>query len=138
MNSIAEEAYVQLTTFTRDGRPKPAPVWIASLGDGRVGFTTGADSWKVRRVQRTARVELRVCDRAGKVSAGAAVVPGEATVATPGEERMVRAAIAAKYGWQVRLIEGIGALARLFGSTVFVSDAAVLIRISPTESSSEG
>ena len=40
MATIAEEAYVRLTTFTRDGTPKQSPVWIAALADGRLGFTT--------------------------------------------------------------------------------------------------
>ena len=127
MNSVGDETYVQLTTFTRDGRPKPAPVWIASLGDGRVGFTTGEDSWKVRRVRHTTRVELRVCDYAGRVPAGAAVIAGQATLGGPEDQQMVRAAIAAKYGWQFHLIEGLGAVAKLFGSAAGAGGAAILI-----------
>ena len=133
MNAIGDESYVQLTTFTRDGCSKPAPVWIAPLGDGRVGFTTGVDSWKARRIRRTPRVELRVCDRAGNISADVDVFIGQATIGTAEEESLVRAAIAAKYGWQFRLIEGIGALARLFGKAALVSNAAVVIRLSPAD-----
>lgn len=30
---IAKSDYLLLTTFTKDGRPKPTPVWAAAEGD---------------------------------------------------------------------------------------------------------
>jgi hypothetical protein len=35
-----------LTTFTKDGRPKPTPIWAAPKHD-RLLAVIGADSWKV-------------------------------------------------------------------------------------------
>ena len=134
MSSVGEEAYVQLTTFTRDGRPKPAPVWIAALADGRVGFTTGGASWKVRRIRQTARVELRPCDRSGNVLPDAPLLTGEAAVAKPADEQAVRSAIHAKYGWQVRLIEAFGALAKLLGSSFGSSGVAIVIELAGEDS----
>jgi hypothetical protein len=37
--SIADEKYVRLTTFTRDGRRKESPVWIAEVDNDALGFT---------------------------------------------------------------------------------------------------
>jgi PPOX class probable F420-dependent enzyme len=134
MQSLGEESYVQLTTFTRDGRPKPAPVWIAQLADGRVGFTTDGTSWKVRRIQKTPRVELRPCDGVGKVLPDAPIVCGEATLASSADDQAIRAAIAAKYGWQFRLIEGFSSLAKLVGSNLGGGGAAIVIRLSSEDS----
>ncbi len=53
--SIAAEKYVSLTTFKKDGTPRPAPVWISDLGDGTMGFTTASSSWKVKRLSSCSR-----------------------------------------------------------------------------------
>ena len=34
MASIADEKYVALTTYKKDGSTKTLPVWIADFGDG--------------------------------------------------------------------------------------------------------
>ena len=80
MHEIAAERYVSLTTFTKDGRPKPTPVWIADLGDDRVGFTTELDSWKVKRIRTTAAVELQPSDMRGRTKDGSSPITGTATV----------------------------------------------------------
>lgn len=64
---VIKAQYVSLTTFTKDGRPKPTPIWIAPDGD-RALVITGRDSWKVKRIRNTPRVTLAVCDRRGKVT----------------------------------------------------------------------
>ncbi|MGI9579008.1 MAG: pyridoxamine 5'-phosphate oxidase family protein [Microthrixaceae bacterium] len=63
--SIGDEKYVSLTTFTKDGRPKPTPVWIATLGGGKIGFTTQADSWKSKRMRNTPSVLVQASDMRG-------------------------------------------------------------------------
>lgn len=44
MTTIADEKYVVLTTFTKDGRAKPTPVWIVPF-EGAAAVWTVADSW---------------------------------------------------------------------------------------------
>ena len=44
MASIADEKYVALTTYKKDGSTKTLPVWIADFGGGQVGFTTSSSS----------------------------------------------------------------------------------------------
>ncbi|MCV7384631.1 PPOX class F420-dependent oxidoreductase [Mycolicibacter longobardus] len=62
---IAKSDYLLLTTFTKDGRPKPTPVWAAPDGD-RLLVITQESSWKVKRIRNTPRVTLAVCDMRGR------------------------------------------------------------------------
>ena len=45
---IAKSEYILLTTFTKDGRPKPTAVWAPPDGD-RLLVITQEKSWKVKR-----------------------------------------------------------------------------------------
>lgn len=62
---VAKSEYILLTTFTKDGRPKPTAIWAAPVGDGLIAITQ-EQSWKVKRIRNTARVTIAPCDRAGK------------------------------------------------------------------------
>jgi uncharacterized protein len=44
---VAKSDYIQLTTFTKDGRPKPTTIWAAPDGDRLVAITQ-EKSWKVK------------------------------------------------------------------------------------------
>ena len=116
MVAIAEEQYVSLTTFTKDGRPKPAPVWIVDLGGGEVGFTTGGNSWKVKRINNTPKVTLQACDQRGNVRDGAPIVEGTARVATTSEFERISGLVKDKYGFMVTVIKAIGVVRKLFTS----------------------
>jgi len=61
---VAKSDYILLTTFTRDGRPKPTAIWAAPHADGLVAITQ-EKSWKVKRIRNTPRVTVAVCDRSG-------------------------------------------------------------------------
>lgn len=102
---IADATYVLLTSFKRDGDGVGTPVWIAPLGDGSAGFTTHANAWKVRRIRRTPRVVVQESDVRGTPSPGSEPVELHATVHSDAANvDRVRAAVAAKYGFQYRLI----------------------------------
>jgi hypothetical protein len=66
LNELAQEKYVSLTTFKRDGTPVSTPVWVAA-DDGRLLVWTAADSWKVKRIRRDSHVVLAPCTARGKV-----------------------------------------------------------------------
>ncbi len=83
---IAKSEYILLTTFTKDGRPKPTAIWAAPAGDGLVVITQ-EKSWKVRRIRNTPRVTIAPCDRSGNlkgeaVEATAAILDKSANGAT--------------------------------------------------------
>lgn len=61
---VAKSEYILLTTFTKDGRPKPTAIWAAPSGDGLVAITQ-ENSWKVKRIRHTSRVTIAECDRSG-------------------------------------------------------------------------
>ena len=61
---VARSEYILLTTFTKDGRPKPTAIWAVPRGDGLVAITQES-SWKVKRIRNTARVTIAECDRRG-------------------------------------------------------------------------
>lgn len=62
---VAKSEYILLTTFTKDGRPKPTAIWAVPKGDGLIAITQ-EKSWKVKRIRNTPRVTIAPCDRGGK------------------------------------------------------------------------
>ena len=67
---VINAKYVSLTTFTKDGRPKPTAIWAAPDGDGLIVITQ-ASSWKVKRIRNTPRVTIATCDMRGNVKSEA-------------------------------------------------------------------
>ena len=127
--SIAEEKYLSLTTYRKNGEGKEAPVWIADLGDGTMGFTTHGDSWKCKRIRNDNRVALQPCDQRGNITPGTETVAGTAVLATGGPDfDRVRAKIKAKYGVMVTVIIAVNKVRGLFGKGGD-SDTAVIITL---------
>lgn len=89
-----------LTTFRKDGRAVPTPVWV--VRDGRsLAIWTVADSGKVKRIRRNGDVTVAACDVRGNPRGPA--VPGHATIDDPAGADRVRALLRAKYGLLGRL-----------------------------------
>jgi PPOX class probable F420-dependent enzyme len=83
---VAKSEYILLTTFTKDGRPKPTAIWVAAAGNALVAITQ-EKSWKVKRIRNTSRVTIAKCDRGGNpkgdaVEAVAAILDKSANGAT--------------------------------------------------------
>jgi PPOX class probable F420-dependent enzyme len=64
-DDVANSKYLLLTTFTKDGRPKPTPVWGVPDGD-KLLIITDDGSWKTRRITNTPRVTIQKCGVLGK------------------------------------------------------------------------
>ena len=92
---VAKAQYILLTTFTKDGRPKPTPIWAAPDGD-RLLVITQEKSWKVRRIRNTARVTLAVCDMGGRPKSEA--IEATATVLDKSQTGLVYDAVGREYG----------------------------------------
>jgi PPOX class probable F420-dependent enzyme len=92
---IANAQYLLLTTFTKDGRPKPTPVWAASDGD-RLLVITQQKSWKVKRIRNTPRVTLAVCDMQGRPKSEP--IEASARILDKSQTGAVYDAIAKEYG----------------------------------------
>jgi PPOX class probable F420-dependent enzyme len=94
-DEIAKAKYILLTTFTKDGKPKPTAIWAAPDGD-RLLVTTEDDSWKVKRIRNTPRVTLAICDPRGTPKSDA--IEAVARVLDKSEADDVRRAINKRYG----------------------------------------
>jgi PPOX class probable F420-dependent enzyme len=92
---LAKSQYVLLTTFTKDGKPKPTPIWTAVDGDRLLVITEG-DSWKVKRIRNTPRVTLATCTMGGRPTSEA--VEGTAAVLDKSQNGAVYDAIGGRYG----------------------------------------
>jgi PPOX class probable F420-dependent enzyme len=93
---VARSKYLLLTTFTKDGRPKPTAVWGAPDGD-KLLIITDDGSWKTKRIRNTPRVTLQKSGALGKskgapVQAVARILPKEDT-------RKVYDAVVRRYWW---------------------------------------
>ena len=102
-------SYISLRTFKRDGKGVDTPVWFAE-SDGNLYVFTEADSFKVKRLRRTSRIQAARCGMFGAVTGP--WKDGQARVVT--DHRLVErayAALGAKYGWQMRLVDLLSTLA---------------------------
>lgn len=102
--AIADEKYVLITTFRKNGDAVSTPVWIAPLPGGSVGFTTEDGSGKVKRIRNNPRVTLQACGVRGAVKEDAPVVKATAEVLLGADVQPVRDAIAAKYSVMIKLL----------------------------------
>lgn len=101
---LAEQRYVELTTFRRSGSGVATPVWIAPDGDDLLVVTVDGTG-KTKRLAHTARVELRPCGVRGEVAPGAPTYAGRARVLRDrASVARVKRAIGAKYGWWYRAL----------------------------------
>ena len=63
--NVANAKYLLLTTFTKDGRPKPTPVWGVPDGD-KLLIITDDGSWKTKRIRNIPRVTIQRSYALGK------------------------------------------------------------------------
>lgn len=94
-DEIAKARYILLTTFTKDGKPKPTAIWAAPDGD-RLLVMTEEDAWKVKRIRNTPRVTLAICDARGKPKSDS--IEGVARVLDKSEAVAVQRAVNKRYG----------------------------------------
>ncbi len=95
---LAKAQYILLTTFTKEGKPKPTPVWAAldrERGDRLLVISEGK-AWKVKRIRNTARVTLATCTLRGRPTSEA--VEGTAAILDKSQNKAVYEAIGKRYG----------------------------------------
>jgi PPOX class probable F420-dependent enzyme len=95
---LAKSQYILLTTFTKDGRPKPTPIWTAldPERDDRLLVITQGNSWKVKRIRNTPRVTMATCTMGGRPTSEA--VEGTGALLDKSETGTVYDAIGKRYG----------------------------------------
>jgi uncharacterized protein len=91
---VIKSKYLLLTTFTKDGRPKPTPIWGVPE-DGKLLVITDDGSWKTKRINNTPRVTLAKSGALGKRKGED--VEGLARVLPKSETRRVYYAVLKRY-----------------------------------------
>lgn len=94
LDRLAAEKYVLLTTFRKDGRAVPTPVWAVRDGNALAVWTV-SDSGKVKRIRRDGRVTVAPCDVRGRPHGEA--TPGYASILDPATTRRIRGLLKQKY-----------------------------------------
>lgn len=64
-STLAQERFISITTFKRDGTPVAVRVWCAGENGTLLVFSE-ADSWKVKRIRRNTHVRVAPCSVRGK------------------------------------------------------------------------
>lgn len=86
--------YLSLTSYRRDGTGVATPLWFAQDGD-RLFVSTGAASWKVKRIRRDPRVTVAPCGPSGRPRGEP--VAGTAALASDEDASRAHALFARKY-----------------------------------------
>ncbi len=126
----ADEKYVLLTTFRRDGRPVATPVWWADMGDGSFAFWTSSASGKAKRLAHTPRVTVQPCNGRGAVKPDSTPLAATARVVSGAELEAIRQRVVAKYGFMTRvtkLLARIGGLVK--GKPFPYGDRGVIVTL---------
>ena len=125
--ALGNERFLSLTTFRKSGERVSTPMWVARDGDALIMFTPQA-SGKVKRLRNNPRVELRPCNRTGRVKDGVEPVAGVAEVLTD-EVSLEHATgmLRRKYGLGYRVIMTIERLIK------FGPEKRVVLRITRAE-----
>jgi PPOX class probable F420-dependent enzyme len=98
---FADDRYINLETFKRDGTGVKTPVWGAPL-DGTIVVFSAGEAYKVKRLRRDARVRVAACDVRGKVHGEWRDGTGRIIEDRAHVER-AHAALRAKYGVQMAI-----------------------------------
>jgi PPOX class probable F420-dependent enzyme len=100
LTPFANQRYLNLESFKRDGTPVQTPVWFAE-DDGAFYIYTLANAWKVKRIRRNPRVRMVPCTMRGRVTGR--WVEAEASIVDAATAAHGHALLLRKYGWMKRL-----------------------------------
>jgi hypothetical protein len=128
--ALADEKYMLLTTFRRDGTPVSTPVWVVALDGEEVGFWTSSGSGKAKRLAHTARVTVQPSDGRGRVKQGSVAVEGTARLVTGDELDAIRERVIAKYGFMTKVTKALATIwGTLRGKRIPYGDRGVVISV---------
>jgi len=100
VDTLGAAPYVLVTSYRKDGRAVPTPVWVVRDGDA-IAIWTVHDSGKVKRIRRDGTVLVGPCDLRGRLTGEE--VPGQAVILTPPESARIKELLKQKYGLTGRI-----------------------------------
>ena len=95
LDTVGQASYALVTSYRKDGRAVPTPVWVVRDGD-TLALWTVTDSGKVKRIRRDPTVLIGPCDVRGRPTGEQ--VPGRAEILDDAGTERVRALLRHKYG----------------------------------------
>jgi hypothetical protein len=102
LSPLANERYVNLETFRKDGTTVKTPVWVAPL-DGKLVVFCDAKSYKVKRVRNNPKLRAAACSARGSILGD--WLDGTGRVVEDGAHiDRIETALAAKYGFPMKAI----------------------------------
>ncbi|HST23059.1 MAG TPA: PPOX class F420-dependent oxidoreductase [Blastocatellia bacterium] len=114
---FANQKYLSLETYKKDGTGVPTPLWFAQ--EGRVFYVyTLAGAWKVKRIRNNPRARIAPCDVRGKIKGE--WVDAEARILDQSEASKVHRLLDKKYGWQKMIGNFISKLRKLERVTIAI------------------
>jgi PPOX class probable F420-dependent enzyme len=126
--ALADERYMLLTTFRRDGTSVATPVWVTRYDDQSVAFWTSSGSGKAKRLAHTQRVTVQPSDARGRVKPGTEPVEATARVVSGEELEEIRKRVIEKYGVQTKLTKALGTVwGILRGKRIPYGDRGVIV-----------
>jgi PPOX class probable F420-dependent enzyme len=97
--ALADEKYIRVTTFKRDGTEVSTPTWVVGLDDGKIGFYTSSTSGKAKRLTNDPHVVVQPSDGRGRAKPDTVPRRGTAVVVAGPERDAVYDKVVAKYGF---------------------------------------
>jgi len=121
-SDLDREAYISLATFRRDGRAVQTPVWFARRGE-RLYVFTESTAGKVKRLRNGSRARVAACNAVGRLRGDWIEARGR-VVDDPERVSAAYAALRAKYGWQMTMVDFWSRLAGRY-------DARAIVELEP-------
>jgi hypothetical protein len=98
---FADESYISLETFKKDGNGVKTPVWAAPL-DGKLVVMSAGNAFKVKRLRRDPHARVAACDLRGNVRGAWREATGR-ILEDAAEVTRAHTALRKKYGWQMAM-----------------------------------
>jgi len=99
-NALKQHKCISLTTYRKNGKPVPTPVWFA-LENDKLYVSTELRSGKVKRIRNNPNVQVAPCTQQGKLIGP--TMEGVARILPADHEAQMKAALKRKYGWLMRI-----------------------------------
>jgi PPOX class probable F420-dependent enzyme len=96
--ALKQHKCVSLTTYRKNGKPVPTPIWFA-MENEKLYVMTGPGSGKVKRIRNNPKVQLTPCTQRGKLIG--TTMEGVAHILPADQKGQVKAALKRKYGWMI-------------------------------------
>jgi PPOX class probable F420-dependent enzyme len=101
--ALADEKYIRVTTFKKDGTEVSTPTWVIALEGGRIGFYTSSTSGKAKRLKNNPNVVVQPSDGRGRPKPDTRALKGTAVVVAGPERDLIYDKVVAKYGFVTKV-----------------------------------